>query len=206
MQHGRSARLAGFTSNRRGETEVDLRWALERVLDRSPRNGQDIFDALIGKRQPATLDLGSFAHVEAAEFLVRLLRGALAERATGVNILIHGPPGTGKTEFARTLAAAAEAALHGIGEVDEEGEEPNRWERVAALSLAQRLLAGRGGAVLLFDEMEDLIGDARPSLGGGIVKREGSKVFVNRLLETNRCRSSGRPTPSATSTAPSCAA
>ena len=39
--------------------------------------------------------------------------------------------------------------------------------------------------MLLFDEMEDLIGDARPSLDGGIVKREGSKVFVNRMLETN---------------------
>lgn len=176
--------LAGFVANRQGEVEVELRWALERLLDRAPGTGPEMMDALIGKRQPAALDLGSFAHVEAADFLVRLLRGALDEGASGVNILIHGPPGTGKTEFARTLAQAAGAALYGVGEADDDGDEPSRWDRVMALGLAQRLLAGRRGSVLLFDEMEDLIGDARPSLAG-LVGREGSKVFVNRLLEVN---------------------
>jgi SpoVK/Ycf46/Vps4 family AAA+-type ATPase len=38
---------------------------------------------------------------------------------------------------------------------------------------------------LLFDEMEDLIGNATPSHGDFFDKREGSKVFVNRLLEIN---------------------
>ena len=33
--------------------------------------------------------------------------------------------------------------------------------------------------------MEDFIGDAQPSAGGHYRGREGSKVFVNRLLETN---------------------
>ena len=51
---------------------------------------------------------------------------------------------------------------------------------------AQRLLGRREKAVLLFDEMEDLIGDASPSAGGDwFSRREGSKVFVNRLLEAN---------------------
>jgi SpoVK/Ycf46/Vps4 family AAA+-type ATPase len=144
-----------------------------------------VIDALAGRRQPPALTIDNFDHVEDAGFLIRLLRGAAAERAAGVNIMIHGPPGTGKTELARTLAAAAGLALHAVGESDEDGEEPDRFERVTALRIAQRLLGGRGGAALLFDEMEDLIGDARPSTGDWFARREGSKVFVNRLLETN---------------------
>ncbi len=109
----------------------------------------------------------------------------MAERAAGINILIHGPPGTGKTELARTLAAAAGLALRAVGEADADGDEPERYERVNALRPAQRLLAGRGEATLLFDEMEDLIGDTKPSGNDWFERRSGSKVFVNRQLETN---------------------
>lgn len=177
--------LAGFRTNRFGEIEVDVRWTLERLLDRAPAQDEAMLDTLVGARQPARLAIADFAHVADTDFLVRLLRGAAAARACGVNILVHGPPGTGKTELARTLAEAAGLALHGIGEADDDGEEPTRWDRVNALHLAQRVLARTSGAVLLFDEMEDLIGEAQPTGGDWYAKRQGSKVFVNRLLETN---------------------
>lgn len=85
----------------------------------------------------------------------------------------------GQTELARTLAEAAGLALHGVG------EEPSRGDRLNGLHLAQRVLARTTGALLLFDEMEDLIGEAQPSGGDWYAERQGSKVFVNRLLETN---------------------
>ncbi|KQM86581.1 AAA family ATPase [Sphingomonas sp. Leaf23] len=179
--------LASFTTNREGEADIGIRWTLRRLLDRAPPSEEAMLETLVGMRQTATLDLAAFAHVEPVDFLVRLLRGTLSAGAAGINILIYGPPGTGKTELARTLVNAVGATLHGVGEADEDGDEPTRWERVTALALAQRLLGGRGPAVLLFDEMEDLIGDASPSSGGDWVdRRQGSKVFVNRLLETNR--------------------
>lgn len=177
--------LAGFRANRLGTVEVEVRWTLERLLDRAPSQGEAMIDTLVGARQVARLMPPDFAHITDFDFLMRLLRGAADGRATGINILIHGPPGTGKTECARSLAATAGLALHGVGEADEDGDEPNRWDRISALQLAQRVMARRGGAILLFDEMEDLIGEARPSGSDFFTNREGSKIFVNRLLKTN---------------------
>ena len=178
--------LAGFELGRDGRIRLELRWPLNRLLNRAPSSGEDLLSLLVGARHQPRLSLADFAHVTDADVLRRLLAGALAERAPGINILIHGPPGTGKTELAMALAAAAQAPLHTIGEADEDGDEPSRWDRVQALQLAQRALSGlTRPAILLFDEMEDLIGNAQRSGGDWITRREGSKVFINRMLETN---------------------
>lgn len=183
--------LVEFQTNRYGETQVEVQWALEKLLDRAPAMESGLVDALVGPRQSTALDLTDFEHVTDALFMRDLIIGATKEKAKGINILIHGPPGTGKTELARVLAAAANVRLHAVGEVDEDGEEPNRYDRVSALVLAQRVLDNKhkldakGEAILLFDEMEDFIGNARPGTGDLMAQRDGSKVFVNRLLETN---------------------
>jgi SpoVK/Ycf46/Vps4 family AAA+-type ATPase len=177
--------LVNFRANRQGIVEVDLGWTLERLLDRAPGLDETMIDMLVGPRQPAHLTLDDFAASPDIDFVARLLKGAVAERAEGVNILIYGPPGTGKTELARALAVSVGAVLHAVGEADVDGDEPDRRERVDALRLAQRLLARTGGTALLFDEMEDLIGDAAPSGGDWFARRSGSKIFVNRMLEAN---------------------
>ncbi|WP_193369401.1 ATP-binding protein [Pelagibius marinus] len=159
---------------------------VHRLLNRAPMNDEAMIECLVGTAAPARLALSDFAsRGEELSLLHRLLRGALSDRAEGINILLYGPPGTGKTELAKALAAAAGARLYAVGETDGYGDEPERWERVDALKLAQQLLAQRRDAVLLFDEMEDLIGDAYRNTDNRISRRPGSKVFVNRLFESN---------------------
>jgi transitional endoplasmic reticulum ATPase len=165
-----------------GGMDLGLDWRFGRVIDAGLTSEAELIDALAGARQRAMLGPEDFAeHEKAFALLVRLLGGALAGRAAGVNVLLYGPPGTGKTELARTLAAAAAAALYAVGEATEAGEEPTRHDRLTALRRGQRLLARRGDSLLLFDELEDMFGSAW--LGGQ--PRAPSKIFVNRLLETN---------------------
>jgi transitional endoplasmic reticulum ATPase len=165
-------------------TDIYPEWSLSNVLDQGLTDEERLIEALAGVRQEAVLAPGDFAeHKQDFDLLARMLKGAAETKAAGVNVLIYGPPGTGKTEFARTLAAAAGASLFAVGEADEDGDEPKRWQRLAALKRAQRLLARRGASLILFDEMEDLFSDARDTAGGG--QRSGSKIFVNRMFEAN---------------------
>ncbi|HEX8126538.1 MAG TPA: AAA family ATPase [Allosphingosinicella sp.] len=163
-------------------SELQLQWRFARLLDEGPADEARLVAALAGIPQSASLGRSDFVEIEETfGLLVRLLAGALEARAKGVALLFHGPPGTGKTELARAVAEAAGASLFAVGEAGLEGEEPSRLERLQALKRSQRLLARRGGSILLFDEMEDLFAEAAWSAGGG--HRSGSKIYVNRLLE-----------------------
>ncbi|MGE0224585.1 MAG: AAA family ATPase [Acetobacteraceae bacterium] len=141
-------------------------------------------DAIIGTPAPATLRWADFAHIgPELDTIAAVTRGALAAGEKGVNILLWGPPGTGKTELAKTLAAHLGVPLFPVGEVDRRGGEPERYERLGALRASQRLLALGGPGIVLFDEAEDLL--VPPSGPFNEEITQGSRVFLHRQLETN---------------------
>ena len=156
------------------------------ALTPASRSFDDICARLIGPVTVPACTWADFDHLsEERDMVARLLRGALAKRAKGINILFYGPPGTGKTELCKAVAARVGAVLHAVGEADDRGGEPVRSERVASLVLSQQLLASRRKTMVLFDEMEDVLeGGANRLLAlfGGR-PRAGSKVYLNRLLE-----------------------
>jgi SpoVK/Ycf46/Vps4 family AAA+-type ATPase len=138
--------------------------------------------ALIGRPCEAGLPWSCFDHLGAiAALATRIIAAAATQGEPGIHIMLVGPPGTGKTEFARALAAQAGLALYAVGEEgNESGGEPSRAARGAALRLSLALLRRRRDAAVLLDEAEDVLDGAR-SFGA---RRDGiSKVFLNRTLE-----------------------
>ena len=122
---------------------------------RTPLQG-DVRALLLSPPRDAELNWEAFRHLgEQAKAAARLLAAAIEQREPGINILLYGPPGAGKTAFAATLADRVGASLYPVGEADSDGGEPSRGERLAELRLNQRLLA-ESASVLLFDEAEDL--------------------------------------------------
>lgn len=161
----------------------------------APEEESDVRRLLLGASKPTELAWSDFDHVaEDRDYLASILAGALRQNAKGVNILLYGPNGTGKTELSKVLADRLGATLFGVGEKDERGDEPSRGERLADLRLAGCLLGKDPNALLLFDEMDDLLsgGSMMGFLFGlmsdrmpGRHRGSKSKLFMNRLLEEN---------------------
>ena len=160
---------------------------VRRLLTHRISDPQECFHQLMGGAGKAELPWDDFNHLgECREHIYRILLGALQTVQKGINILILGPPGTGKTEFCKTIAAQLGHPIFSICEADGSGETPTPTgsERTAALRMAQKLACHGGPCLLLFDEAEDVLEDATGLARlfggkGGI----GSRVFFHRLLE-----------------------
>ncbi len=180
---------SGLVSIDSSDGEVMMLERLNRLVHAPGGADRDVASLLLDPAPSSDLDWTDFDHVAGdRDHVETLLRGALDTLAPGVNILLHGPPGTGKTEFCKVLAERLGVTLFSVGETDESGDEPSRNERLQELRLAQRLFARERRAILMFDEMEDLLGDATSNfallphfLAGS--RGTASRVFMHRLLE-----------------------
>ena len=171
-------------------SSVSVLKRLHRLWLAPERGTIDVQGLLLGKPLNSELVWSDFDHIAAArDHTAKLLQGALSSGAKGVNVLVYGPPGTGKTEFCKAVAEEVGAAIFGVGEADDDGEDPGRRHRLSELHLAHRLLAQEPNSLLLFDEMDDLLssdGVSHFEMGATarLVHGGGSKVYMNRLLET----------------------
>lgn len=112
----------------------------------TPRlDGQRVLARLVKPAPPASLALADFAHVPEAGLVQRYLKRAFRPRQRGTNLLLHGAPGTGKTEFVRALAAELALTLHEVPTEDDHGAAVSGSHRFRSYALSQDLLAPRPG-------------------------------------------------------------
>ena len=127
--------------------------------------------------EPSTLTWEDFAHLGPLRDVSLAAVAAAAREGRGVNLLLHGRPGTGKTEFARALAEQAGLTAVFAGLTDEDGGEPSRYERLAHLSVLRALTREDTRHLLVIDEADDVLTLA------GDDRQHRSKLWLNRLVE-----------------------
>lgn len=172
------------------EDKLDVFNGLSSLLMTPQLTAEELSGKFLKKASPPTLTLDNFPHLKNDVAVMRdYLANVLDEGTAGVNILLHGKPGVGKTEFVQTLAAEIGADLYEIAFSDENGDAIKGAARLRAFSFCQRLLARTNNALLMFDEIEDvfpadygMFSFLMEGNGGG---KSGGKAWVNRTMERN---------------------
>lgn len=143
----------------------------------------DVLEDVICASPAANLTLADYAHIDnELRVLQPYLAHVLQTRRPGVNIFIHGIPGTGKTELARTLAQVLDCVLYEVAHQDPSGKPLNSRQRLQATHMAQFLLK-QPRAMLLFDEAEDIF--QHPDHAARSDEPRISQAWLNRTLEHN---------------------
>ena len=146
-----------------------------------PLNENVLLKSCTEVAQVPSLQLDDFAHIAGMkEMMLTYLQQVLKHHQKGVNLLIYGVPGTGKTEFAGLLAQALGISAYNITYMDSDGDVVKAEQRLNYSRLAQTLLNGKQ-ALLIFDEIEDVF-------NGSLMERsvaQKNKAWTNQLLENN---------------------
>ena len=161
----------------------------ERLLLAPMASAAEMADAVLSPLAlpPAGAAPLAWPHLADAQTLLGAALAEATQRGTpGINVLLHGAPGTGKTEFASALVASIGAAGFSIDPFDRDGDEASRSERLANLRLAQTFAGQRERAVLVLDEAEDIFqSDYQSPLFRVLGGEHESKAWTNQLLEKN---------------------
>lgn len=133
---------------------------------------------------PGQLEISDFEHISPSLDILRpYLRHSITAGRKGVNLFLHGAPGTGKNQLTKALAKELDCELFEVASEDADGDPVSGERRLRAFRAAQNFFTQRR-AIILFDEVEDVFDD-----GDGVFGRKSTaqkrKAWINRMLEEN---------------------
>ena len=138
----------------------------------------EIFESSIKPCSKTNLTTKNYPHIkEDVKILLSFLKSAVSKKQKGVNVLLYGSAGTGKTELSKVIASELNLKLYEVAYDDGDGY-ANEHQRIRSYCLAQNVLSA-GSNLLMYDEAEDIFNTNNDE------KRQYGKAFINRSLETN---------------------
>ncbi|OJJ29198.1 AAA family ATPase [Campylobacter concisus] len=138
----------------------------------------EIFESAIKPCSKTNLTTKNYPHIkEDIKILLSFLKNAVSKKQKGVNVLLYGSAGTGKTELSKVIASELNLKLYEVAYDDEYGY-ATEDRRLRSYCLAQNVLSA-GSNLLMYDEAEDIFNTNNDE------KRQYGKAFINRSLETN---------------------
>lgn len=136
-----------------------------------------IKNILLGKNQKSELNWKDFEHLtKERDIALNILTSAIQNHSKGINILLYGSVGTGKTQFAKLIANKAKCDMYSVA-AEFMDKEASRKDRLSDLSSKQTLLSKSLKSCLLFDEAEDVMNRGFTEFGNA------SKAYLNTLIE-----------------------
>ena len=185
MRQGKKVRVIdslyyrNIITSRRSSYEVSSE--ILKIFDSSRCNDTEkISKMLLGETEETTLTKSDFKHLEKQQKrVVKLLKSAARKKAKGVNILLYGSVGVGKTEFAKLVATLASMPIYAVKTENDEYAEASRDDRLIDLCSKQYILSKCKKSCILFDEAEDVMNRGFSESGSA------SKGYLNRILENN---------------------
>lgn len=159
---------------------------LQYILFQIFKTQNDIMVNFISYVNKPTTTLKDFSYLgEDLTIINNYIAGALKSRVVGVNILLYGLPGTGKTELAKVIASTQKVELFDLRKNVSTSKVASGEHRLSAYRLTQELLSSNKRSMILFDEIEDIFNYNRGSFGLS-VPSSNKKSLINNVLETNK--------------------
>ena len=138
----------------------------------------EIFESSIKPCSKTNLTTKNYPHIkEDVKILLSFLKSVVSKKQKGVNVLLYGSAGTGKTELSKVIASELNLKLYEVA-YDDGDRYADECQRLRSYCLAQKVLSA-GSNLLMYDEAEDIFNTNNDE------KRQYGKAFINRSLETN---------------------